>query len=107
MRSSGTSAHDANRKHSRKGVKSKSGLRFQISDFRLPQGSEIEIGTSIADFKRFQVPVLREGCFEKSEIRPAASVKKVREAFQDSPSISGFAPSAPPLLETRGSVSET
>ena len=26
---------------SRKGVKSKSGLRFQISDFRLPQGREI------------------------------------------------------------------
>ena len=40
---------------SRKGVKSKSGLRLQISDFRLPQGSEIEIGTSISDF-RFQTP---------------------------------------------------
>ena len=97
--------------------------RFQISgsisDFRLAQGSEIEIGTSISDFRfqtparernrnrdfdcRFQVPVLREGCFEKSEIRPAASVKKVREAFQDSPSISGFAPSSPPLPEMRGS----
>jgi len=35
------------------GAKSKSGVRFQISDFRLARGGEIEIGSSISDF-RFQ-----------------------------------------------------
>ena len=40
---------------------------------------------------------------EKSEIRSGASVKKVREAFQDSLSIAGFPPSSPPLLEMSGS----
>ena len=58
------------------------------------------------------LPDTREGIFrdiighqsvEKSEIRSGAPVKKVREAFQDSLSISGFAPFDPPLLETRGS----
>ena len=39
----------------------------------------------------------------KSEIRSGASVKKVREAFQDSLSIAGFPPSSPPLLEMSGS----
>ena len=60
---------------------------------------------------RFQVPfptpergyIIGHQSVEKSEIRSGASVKKVREAFQDSLSISGFAPSSPPLLETRGS----
>ena len=57
-------AHDANRKHSRKGVKSKSGLRFQISDFRLPQGREIVnvsfISISGFDYRRAFLENLRQ-----------------------------------------------
>ena len=67
------------------------------------------VAASIADFRS----AFRRGLFchhsvEKSEIRSGASVKKVREAFQDSLSISGFAPFAPPLLEKREApISET
>lgn len=75
---------------------------FDMSEARSLNG----VAASIADFGS----AFRRGLFchhsvdqLKSEIRSGASVKKVREAFQDPLSIAGFPPSSPPLLEMSGS----
>ena len=63
------------------------------------------VAASIAEFSspfssRERCSIISQ--LRETEIRSGASVKKAKEAFQDSPSISGFAPSSPSVLEMSG-----